>query len=200
MSQKRRRVAQRLDLDPQAPPAIRLANQSAQRATWRDPDDTTPNARRTAKEVTGFRAACALRRMLHHNAAHSQITEHHILAADLLRLQVDAVLIGFSGRRELLPIQSVMYGPLSGPSVAALRSIRAWQPLQRALALFTDDQRKLLTWVVLENRSVRSWCVERAIAAPPRVMRVLVDILDRLVEHYDVADDRPKGRWGERAA
>jgi len=32
--------------------------------------------------------------MLHHDAARSSITEEHILAADLLRLQVDAVLIG----------------------------------------------------------------------------------------------------------
>lgn len=78
-----------------APPEIRLANHSVMRATWRDPIDISPNARRTAKEITGFRAACALRRMLHHDAARSSITEEHILAADLLRLQVDAVLIGF---------------------------------------------------------------------------------------------------------
>ena len=58
------------------------------------------------EEITGFRAACALRRMLHHDAARSSITEEHILAADLLRLQVDAVLIEFQARpaRSLIPI------------------------------------------------------------------------------------------------
>ena len=97
MGQKRARkhTLPPLDLD-QAPPEIRLLNQSAQHGSWRDPDDITPNTRRTAKEVTGFRAACALPRMLHHDGARSSITEAHIIAADLpSRFQVDAVLIGF---------------------------------------------------------------------------------------------------------
>jgi hypothetical protein len=168
------------------------------RSSWRDPDDTTPGARRTPKEITGFRAACALRRMLHRHAASSSITEEHVIAADLLRLQVDAVLIGFSGRRELMPVQSLMYGPLTGPSMAAIRSAKAWKPLRRALALFTEAERRLLTWVVLENRSVTSWCaalLERGLPALlNREMQMLVTMLDRLVEHYDVECDRRGAR------
>lgn len=181
-----------------APPSVRLANQSVMRSSWRDPTDLTPSARRTAREITGFRAACALRRMLHHDAGRSSITEEHILAADLLRLQVDAVLIGFSGRRELMPVQAMMYGPRTGPSMAALRSVKAWKPLQRALALFTEAERRLLTWVVLENRSVTSWCSAQRelgrLISVNRAMQTLVEILDRLVEHYDVADDRRDDR------
>ena len=68
------------------------------RSSWRDPDDITPNARRTARAIAGFWAGCALRRMMHHHAGRSSIIEEHVIAADLLRLQVDAVLIGFFPR------------------------------------------------------------------------------------------------------
>ncbi len=164
------------------------------RSSWRDPDDITPNARRTARAIAGFRAGCALRRMMHHHAGRSSIIEEHVIAADLLRLQVDAVLIGFfPGRRELMPVSAIMYGPRTGPSIAALRSVRAWKPLQQALALFTEAERRLLSWVVLENRSVASWCAalrEQGLSASPnRGMQTLVETLDRLVLHYDVTDD-----------
>jgi len=97
-----------------------------------------------------------------------------------------------------MPVTAVMYGPRTGPSMAALRSVKAWKPLQRALALFTAADRRLLTWVLLENRSATAWCAaqrERGrLVSVNRAMQTLVEILDRLVEHYDVADDRRGGR------
>jgi hypothetical protein len=55
--------------------------------------------------------------------------------------------------------------------------------------------------VILENRSVASWCADlRERAGKPvtasRAQQVLLSTLDRLVEHYDVGD----GRRGARAA
>jgi hypothetical protein len=183
-----------------APPEIRLANRSVMRTSWRDPDDVTPNARRAAREITGFRAACALRQMLHKDGARSSITDAHVLAADMLRAQVDAILYGFSGRREFLPVQAIAYGPVSGPSMAAIRTMKAWAPFRSAMALFSLAEKRLLTWVVLENRSVTSWCAAQRelgrLVLVPRAMQALVGILDRLVDYYDVADDRR----GDRAA
>lgn len=99
-----------------------------------------------------------------------------------------------------MPVQAMMYGPCTGPSKAALRSVKAWKPLQRALLLFTTAERRLLIRVVLENRSATAWCAAQhelgRQVSVKRAMQTLVEILDRLVEHYDVADDRR----GDRAA
>ncbi len=138
-------------LDPEAPPEIRLRNATVMKGSWVDPDDVVPNSRRTAREITGFRAACALRRMLHRDGARSQITDQHVLAADMLRAQADAILYGFSSKREFLPVRTIAYGPLSGPSTAALRTLRAWAPFRGAMALFDLGEKKLLTWVVLKS-------------------------------------------------
>jgi hypothetical protein len=54
-----------------------------------------PNAR-SAREITGYRAMYSLLRIQHRCDAASSITEAHILAADQLRAQADAVEFGFS--------------------------------------------------------------------------------------------------------
>ncbi len=177
-----------------APPSIRLANQSVMRSSWRDPTDLTPNARRTAKEITGFRATCPLRQMQHRCIDASSITNSHILAADRLRLDADAVAIGLSNDRDLAAAQAWTYGPIAGPSALALRNIRAWPRFRAAMALFDPAQRRLLTHVVLLNRSVASWCAQLREAGQTvkagREQHRLVVILDVLVEHYDIDEDR----------
>ena len=189
---KRTRKQPSPDLDPQAPPEIRQRNATVLRTKWRDPDDMRPNVR-CAREITGYRAMCPLRQIQHRCGAASSITEVHILAADPLRAQADAVAIGFSGNRPLLPIQRLRYGPLTGPSTAAIRSVKAWPALLAALRLFDAEQRRLLTWVVLLNKSVAAWCAGlreqgRTITAS-REMHRLVEILDLLADHYGIEDD-----------
>ena len=64
--------------------------------------------------------------------------------------------------------------------------------------MFTDAERQLLSWVVLENRSATSWCAAQRelgrLISVNRAMQTLMEILDRLSEHYNVADDRRSDR------
>ncbi len=104
----------------QAPPEIRLVNQSVMKAEWVDIDDIRPTAARTARRVNGYRSFDPLRKAM--TLAGSSITIEHVLAADRLRKAADAVVIGYSGGRELVPIQALRFGPKSGPGRPALRS------------------------------------------------------------------------------
>jgi hypothetical protein len=93
----------------------------------------------------------------------SRVMESHVLAADLLRAQTDAVAIGLTGRRELLPVQAIVYG-LYGPKNGAdrrVRQARAWPAFRRVVRLFDTERRQLLTTVVLLNRSIAAWCAGR---------------------------------------
>jgi hypothetical protein len=70
---------------------------------------------------------------------------------DKLRQAADGIVFGFSGRREILPVQAVMFGPRTGFGAAALRQARSWAIFVRALKVFCEQQRTLLCFVVLEN-------------------------------------------------
>jgi hypothetical protein len=174
------------------PPAARLAAHGGpagvMRTEWRDPDDVSPNAARTAKTVTGYRTYCPLRRYRERQGSSAAITEKHVLAADELRKLADAVLIGFGGRRDLVTVQSLVYGPRSGPTVAALRQAHAWRPYRRAMALFCQDQKKLIAHVILLNWTVRRWTEQLRESGRPADAKVelgrLASILDVLAEHF----------------
>src|SRR6478736_2357799 len=89
--------------DALGPPRVRQVvpgPAQVMRATWRDPDDLRPNARR-AREITGYRSSCQLRRMSVQRG--SPITEAHIVAADHLRSLADLSRVGCTGRENLLP-------------------------------------------------------------------------------------------------
>jgi hypothetical protein len=189
----RPRKPPRLELDPQSPPQTRIMNATAMRGSWVDPDDIRPTAVRSARTITGYRAMCPLRQMLHRCGASSSITDDHVIAADRLRGLADAAAIGYSRRRELMPVQSIVFRPSTGPGTAAVRSARAWPALRAALKLFDPGQRRLLTHVVLMNRSVTSWCAvlrdQGLTITVAYAMHRLVVILDALVDHFDVGED-----------
>jgi hypothetical protein len=180
-----------------APPEVRLANQSVMRTTWRDPDDIAPSAARAAKEITGWRTFCPLRRMLRIQG--SSITVEHILAADRLRQAAAGIVFGFSGRRELVPVQAVMFGPRTGFGVAALRQAKSWPIFMRAMKIFCEAQRELLAFVVLENQTINRWVAKRREqdlpANAPLEMGKLIACLDCLVEHFrsEVEQDLERG-------
>jgi hypothetical protein len=150
-------------------------------AAWRDPTDTTPNASRRPREIAGYRTYCPLRRMM---KRHAPVTLAHIAAADLLRTAVDLAVIGLSPA----PLGEAIggaYGPKGGPSEAAITQAQAALAVSRALAPFTGRQVAMLSHVVLQNRSVPTWCAEHD---PPLETKFeygrLVALLDILVEHY----------------
>ena len=193
MRMKRSASRRHAQLDPQGPPLVRQMTGGVMLTTWRDPDDTHPTAARTAKKISGYRSYCPLRKMLQRHGSASSITDSHILAADRLRAQADAVAIGFSGSRQVLPVQAIVYGPRTGPGAVAVRQARAWPAFRQAMKLFNAEQRKLLTWTVLLNKSVAAWCAERRAqglaVTPSKEMHCLVGLLDRLAEHYGIEDD-----------
>jgi hypothetical protein len=162
---------------------------------WRDPDDTNPNHRQ-ARQINGYRTFCPLRRMF--RLTGTQITERHILAADKLRTAIDAATIGFSAERDLsLSVTAIMFGPLLGPSRNALLQAQAWRTARRALGIFTDEQRRMLTHVLLENRTIQSWAQSYE---PPRNQQVemgkLLAIVEILTLHFEaeIDEDIKRGR------
>jgi hypothetical protein len=201
----KRSVARRAPrIDPLGPPAVRQhvreGPTSVMRASWRDPDDLRPTAARSAREIAGFRSFCPLRWMLRRHGGATAITERHILAADRLRAAADITAYGFTGERELLPINAIAYGPRTQPAADFMVRSRARAELLRAIALFRADDRLLLVAVVLLNRSITAWVTEMraagGIGEPEVEMRRLIAVLDRLVEHYaaEIDDDLARGR------
>lgn len=156
------------------------------KTTWRDPDDTKPDASRRPREITGWRTYCPLRRMM--TIAGTSITTEHILAADRLRQAADAVCFGYSGPRELVTIQALTYGPKSGPGQAALRSVQAWPVYRRAMKLFCPLQRQMIASILLANQTVNKWTTTRRELGLPVSAAVemgkLIAILDVLTEHF----------------
>jgi hypothetical protein len=194
-ARKRRPAAKAVQLDDlppliaEKPPEIQLLNERVMRADWNDPSDSTPNASRTARQVSGHRAFCPLRWCVRRHGERSQITAKHVLAADHLRRLADGILFGFNGNRNPFLYSDMHPGPLLGPPQPALRRARCWKPFVRAMALFTQPQRRLVTAIVLLNRSVSSWVEELADEGRRVVARVemqkLVVCLDALAEHFD---------------
>ena len=152
------------------PPEARLHNKSAMPASWTDPDDTSPSAARTARVISGYRHFDPLRRCRTRHGERCGITLEHVTAADLLRHWADGAAIGFSTPRDLsLPVTAIQFRPSSGPGIKAQRQTRCWRQFVRVMAIFTKEQRQLMTGVVLLNQSVSAWCAERRAARARRI-------------------------------
>jgi hypothetical protein len=145
------------------------------RSSWRDPDDTSPTAAKTARQVTGYRTFCPLRRIAQGRS--SSITDAHIHAADMLRKSADAAGIGFSAERE------------------------AARDFKRAVRPFGPDQLQMIQGILLRNWAVERWChMENARTGrkiDPRVeMGKLLAILEILAAYYktDIEEGLANGR------
>ena len=164
------------------------------RGSWRDPDDTRPDAKRTPRSITGWRAFCPLRRMLLH--PNSGVTAAHIMAADHLREQADLATLGYSGPRPMIFVAQ-SHLPRTGMGPAALAMTRAQRVVRRVVQLFTPGELLLLQTVVLGNVSVREWTKHQdPPSSQPVEKRRLLVILDQLAEHFDaeIEDDLARGR------
>jgi len=127
----------------------------------------------------------------------SQVSDRHIFAADRLRAAVDIAALGLSGLRDILPINSVTYRPKSGPSQTAQKQARACVEVARVWRLYTLGQRDLLIAVVIQNRTLATWCRSREKPiSPARAMGMLLFCLDTLEAHYasEIDDDLAHGR------
>jgi hypothetical protein len=164
------------------------------RATWRDPDDLTPGARRAPREINAWRSYCPLRKMSGHPNA--GITAAHIMAADKLREAVDVASMGYSADRPLIYVQQ-MAGHRYGLGRAEQARMSACRVVLRAVRLFHPPQLVMIDAVLLRNMTLRQWCESRVPRGYPKTEKLkLLVILDRLVQHFDsdVADDLARGR------
>jgi hypothetical protein len=163
-------------------------------ATWRDPDDTAPTARRTPREIAGWRRYDALRRMF--GDPRSGITAQHIMAADTLRELVDLATLGYAADRPLIYVAQNAQ-PRFGMGPAALAQVKAARAVKRVTALFPPLQLAMIQAIILRNVSVRAWTT----ALPPPASQAvekgkLLAILEILVQHFavEVEDDLARGR------
>jgi hypothetical protein len=176
--------------DPDGPSLVRQTAGDGETAvmpsSWRDPDDIRPSARRTAKEIAGYRTYCPLRRMMRHKG--SSITVQHIIAADELRVIFDLARLGYSigtnASMTFVTLARISPMPRLGPTRAAMAQGKAWRELRRALARFTDERCAMLDFIVLRNHSMRAWCAVIGQKDRNREMGRLVAILDLLADHF----------------
>jgi hypothetical protein len=163
----------------------------AMRATWRDPDDITPGARRTPKEISGWRRYDPLRKMLVH--PNSGITVDHIMAADKLRELVDVATLGFSVDRSLVFITQA-YLPRAGMGPGAIAQVQAMRAVARVIILFPGRQLAVIQAVILRNQTI-SACAQARGEARAAIKRRLLAILERLVQHFqgEIEDEIAKG-------
>ena len=163
-------------------------------ASWTDPADLTPDARRVPRTVSAWRSYDPLRRMLGH--PRSGIEPMHILAADMLREQVDLALLGFSATRPLIYVQQFSQ-PRWGLGPDAVKQMRAVRSLRRVALLYQPPQLLMIEAIILRNTTLRQWSMSRVPASPVKIEKQrLMVVLDRLATHYDgeIMDDLAKGR------
>jgi len=155
---------------------------------WRDPDDIRPNASRYARSVKGYRAYDPLRWSRARHGERSQFTEEHVVAADRLRRAVDLARLGGLPLPWAGNLRIEDYGPRSGPTASALAMIRAEREVNRVWRMFGVISRQQIAFVLLHNGSVTAWVKYRSFDAKTTYkheMQRLIDILNRLVEHFD---------------
>lgn len=174
------------------------------RATWRDPEDTRPNAARNPREVKGHRAFDPLRWSRRRHGDASSFSDLHIFAADRLRLVADMARLGglpgtvWAGAAT--PTQPSRYGPSTGFSEGAKAMAKAHTEYHRVMSILSPHEYAVVVGVVLDNVSISEWTRHRISmrfhTSPQIETRCLVAALDKLVEYYDteIREDMALGR------
>ena len=183
--------------NPGDPPTVRQGRSGGRTAVsaseWRDPDDVSPTASHTPRQVKGWHTFCPLERM--RMAAGSRVTSEHVAAANVLRAAVDAASIGFTSVRDLAELATGLPGPRSGPSEAAKKQALACGVVQRALAPFGLATISMLNAVLIENTTITSWCAAMTETTgrrhdPSQYVGSLLTCLDVLTKHFATQIDK----------
>jgi hypothetical protein len=180
----------------EAPPDIRIYNRTVLKTEWLDPEDDKPTAARTARTISGWRSYDPLRRSLHKMGSRSPYSLEHLEAADRLRLAYDGGTVGFSPSvKDGRPVHSIQYRPSQGPAMTAMRQLRAGRAFDAAWARFGDDDdtRAVLLAVVLKNVAT-SVAAERFGIGKHRLVELLTNALDVLIEHFAVGERERRRR------
>jgi hypothetical protein len=82
-----------------------------------------------------------------------------------------------------------MFRPSTGPGAPALKQLGCRREFDRVRSLFGENDRALLVAVVLRNMSLTR-AAELLAVSKPRMTETLVKALDKLVEHFEIGEDR----------
>lgn len=157
-----------------------------QQADWKDPDDLeTARARHYgSRTVHGWRRVWTISVL--HASCPREITVDHVAAAERLLGDYETGIEGASTGRGMEYIDSACSGSVSEGRMDAIRDFR------EALASAGAEGGRILTWVVLENWSLRRLAGHLGLH-PHRAHGRLYGALERLREHYS-ADSRRQSR------
>lgn len=159
---------------------------TADRAEWRDPDDTNVYAKH-AREITGWRAHDALLNLSKHNP---NVTDEHKAAASLYQRAWESGPGGARpGYEPTMQPGSKYFGPSSGPDEAVRDGMRSWLSVQRYLR--SERAREVLHIVLIDRKDVTAWC-KRSNWSVKAGVGYLIATLDQLVEYYrgDIETER----------
>jgi hypothetical protein len=185
-----------LPADVLGPPRVQQTHGKTMRASWRDPDDFRPNARK-GREISGWIAFDPLRLLARDPS--SGVTDDHIRAADYLRLQAEIAMLGMAARDNILPIGAIVHLPKLGPAPAAVRSARASSELIRVIRRFSTEAWLMVQVIVLWNRTLTQWCHDRERSIQTETGRLLA-ALDLLAEHFGTEIEKARADIPAHAA
>lgn len=154
-------------------------------AAWNDPDDTTPSARHTARQVQGFRRVDQLASIVERSSCLD-----HVVAAEQARGIFERASGALPGKGRGIddgapPVQ-LGSAPL-GPSPVQLAAVRHWQGITEDLGRLSVS---VFQTVAIDNKSVSRWADTHGLNHTV-AMGVLITALDRPVEVLGV-EDRPR--------
>ncbi len=159
---------------------------TAERASWRDPEDTSPN-RRTARMIDGYRAADALTTLKKRGGP---ITPLHMQAAIALRNAYEIGELGARPGYERPEISSPQFGPMDGPQTMRLDALKSYRDAKQSVP---RSQWPILEHVVIKNASVSSYGTKNH-RRRDQAVGYLIAALDCLVDHYDLKNKSKKAR------
>ena len=171
-----------------------LRDPTVEKATWRDPADTSPN-RRDAKEVDGYRVAELLVVLKRWGGA--EITDLHIKAGRRLMRDYELGEVGARPGWERPEVGSGGFVSSDGPTVQRLNALRAFRA---AKASVPPSQWPVIETVVIGNTPVKQYAEKRQMRTRAAI-GYLVAALDCLVDHYDLKNEekRRKAKAADKA-
>ena len=171
-----------------------LRDPTVEKATWRDPADTSPN-RRDAKEVDGYRVAESLVVLKRWGGA--EITDLHIKAGRRLMRDYELGEVGARPGWERPEVGGGGFGSGDGPTVQRLNALRAFRA---AKASVPPSQWPVIETVVIGNTPVKQYAEKRQMRTRAAI-GYLVAALDCLVDHYDLKNEekRRKAKAADKA-
>jgi DNA-directed RNA polymerase specialized sigma24 family protein len=212
----RRRHRQVLVLDADGPPNVQRVAHVEQRpvpgrpgdtttavyeqrirhAEWRDPEDTSVQARHHgARNIAGWRRIDVIAAL--HASSPREITQAHLAAANRLRRDHEIGVLGAKlGRRQNEPVDG---GATADLTTAQLDALRRFRQAMAAVGGPNSQSATLLVWVVLDNWNITDLSADSGVSRD-RMHGRLQAALEQLKDHYMPPAPPRRGREGSPAA